>query len=67
MNLLCNYRVGRICLHFMAMIVDHKVLWHLTGISREFLLHIEVSLISPGIQATPLKLSKSEPLRGERK
>ena len=38
MSLLCGCRIGRICLHIIAMIGDHQVTWHLAGIMRELVL-----------------------------
>jgi len=38
MSFLCGCRIGRICLHIIAMIGDHQVMWHLAGITRELLL-----------------------------
>jgi hypothetical protein len=38
MSFLCGCRIGRICLHIIAMIGDHQVMWHLAGIRRELLL-----------------------------
>jgi len=35
MNLVANYRFGRICLHVAAMIADHQFQWHFAGIRRE--------------------------------
>ena len=34
-NLVANYRFGRICLHVAALIADRQVKWHLAGIRRE--------------------------------
>jgi hypothetical protein len=38
MSFLCGCRIGRICLHIVAMIGDHQFLWHWAGIMRELLL-----------------------------
>ena len=35
MSALCNYRLGRICLHVAAMALDGRYKWHLAGIGRE--------------------------------
>ena len=35
MSFLCGCRIGRICLHIIAMIGDHQVMWHVAGIMRE--------------------------------
>jgi len=35
MNVVTNYRFGRICLHVAALVVDHQFKWHLAGIRRE--------------------------------
>jgi hypothetical protein len=35
MNALCNYCLGRICLHVAAMTLDRQLKWHLAGIGRE--------------------------------
>jgi hypothetical protein len=34
-NFICNTRVGRICLHVLAMIGDGQAKWHFAGIKRE--------------------------------
>ena len=35
MNVVANYRFGRICLHVAALVVDRQFKWHLAGIRRE--------------------------------
>jgi hypothetical protein len=35
MNAVANYRLGRICLHVAALVVDRQFKWHLAGIRRE--------------------------------
>jgi len=35
MNVVANYRFGRICLHIAAFMGDHQFKWHLAGIRRE--------------------------------
>lgn len=35
MNLIANYRAGRVFLHIVAAIGDHQIRFHLAGIARE--------------------------------
>ena len=35
-----KYRIGRVCLHVVAMIRDHQLKWHLSGIWREMSLDV---------------------------
>jgi hypothetical protein len=35
MRFLASHRIGRVCLHLVAMIADRHVKWHLAGIRRE--------------------------------
>jgi len=40
MNVVANYRFGRICLHVAALVVDRQFKWHLAGIRRELSVHL---------------------------
>ena len=44
MNVIANYRLGRICLHVATLIADHQFKWHLAGIRRELSLNAGVTL-----------------------